>query len=44
MPESVLWSVTASASMPIIAAVVNSSSAEEALRRKEKGEVTCSSA
>jgi hypothetical protein len=44
MPASELRSVTASASMPIIAAVANSSSAEEAPRRKEKGEVTCSSA
>lgn len=35
MPASELRSVTANASMPIKAAVANSSSAEEAPRRKE---------
>ena len=44
MPESVLRSVTAKASMPMRVAVAKNSFAKEAPRRKEKGEVTCNSA
>lgn len=44
IPARLLQSTTASAFIPMAAAVANSSAADEAPRRNEKCEVTCNSA